>query len=132
MGNIILNKNQSITTEGHGIEYILETVENLGALSSCILGVHLTRSLSGDYVKQSREIEYPFAKADRFWDRFRIALDHVSKIDQHEAFEDPKIVELFDLIQPEYLVFEFTYKNMIEWQKKIHRQLEGVEPDLRG
>ena len=43
----------------------------------------------------------------------------------------PGITRLFDWISPDYLVFEFFYSDMAEWQTKIARQkraLDGVDP----
>jgi len=123
----ILNKNQDLRNEAEGISYILETVSNLGQLRSLVKGVHLSCSLSAEYVKQSMQITEPFREAKNFWDRFIIAHDHASKIDQHDPFEDPAIAGLFDLVSPEFLVFELTYRDMAEWQYKIERQKRAID-----
>lgn len=122
----VLNKNQCIHSEEQGIDYVIQTVRNLGEYRNLIKGVHLTRSLSADYVTQSRQQPNPLEGAKTFWDRFLLALQHVGQIDQHDAFEDPGIARLFDWISPEYLVFEFTYRDMTEWQGKIDRQLRAL------
>jgi len=122
----ILNKNQSIHSEAEGIAYLLETVKNLGSLRSLIYGVHLTRSLSADYVNGTRHVQDPYRDAKTFWDRFIIAHKHVCQIDQHDPFEDPGIVQLFDLIDPNFLVFEFGYPTLAVWQDKINRQKQAL------
>jgi sugar phosphate isomerase/epimerase len=118
----VLNKNQGIRSEGEGIEYLIRTVRNLGEFRHLIKGVHLTRSLSAEYVTASHHVTNPFEGTETFWDRFIVAHQHVTQIDQHDAFENPAITRLFDWIAPEYLVFEFTYRDMTEWQDKIDRQ----------
>lgn len=118
----ILNKNQAIRSEAQGIDYILKTVQGLGELRSTIKAVHLTRSLSAEYVLQSRTTGDPYAGCETFWDRFVQAHKHVSQIDQHDPFEDPAIGGLFDLIDPDYLVFEFTFASRAIWEDKIARQ----------
>ncbi len=123
----ILNKNQSIHSERAGIDYLLETVDNLGAGKSLIRAVHLTRSLSAEYVLQSRTIVDPFKDAHSFWERFVITHQHVMKIDQHDPFEDTAVGGLFDLIDPEFVVFEFSYGDMDEWHQKIIRQRRALE-----
>ena len=122
----ILNTNQSLATEAEGIDYLLSTVNGLGSLSEAVKGVHLTRSLSGEYVRASRSTSEPYAEADTFWDRLGIAREHVYKIDQHEGFEDSRIGELFDLISPEFLTFEFTFRGMDEWRRKIEVQRRAL------
>ncbi len=125
----ILNKNQTIRSEREGIDYIVETVKSLGASHSLIRAVHLTRSLSAEYVIQSRQIPNPFENSQNFWDRFIIAHQHVMQIDQHDPFDDPSIERLFDWIDPQFLIFEFTYRDMAEWNDKIARQRRSL-PNL--
>ncbi|MBN1630192.1 MAG: TIM barrel protein [Thermoleophilia bacterium] len=55
-----------------------------------------------------------------------IAHQHVFQMDQHDSFEDPEIAELFRLVSPDYLVFEFSYRDMTEWQAKIDRQKRAL------
>jgi len=123
----ILNKNQGIRSERQGIQYILATVENLGSLASHIRAVHLTRSLSAEYVLQTKQIKNPYAEANDFWERFVIAIEHVSNIDQHDPFDEPEIARLFNFIEPAYVVFEFTSGSMSEWRDKINCQLKAVK-----
>ncbi len=122
----VLNKNQAIRSEAEGIVYLLETVKHLGSLRELIQGVHLTRSLSADYVNRTRDIREPYREAHTFWERFIIAHQHVRQIDQHDPFEDPAIRQLFDLIDPEFLVFEFGYSTLDVWQQKIDRQRRAL------
>lgn len=122
----VLNKNQQIDNEREGIEYLLRTVSHLGEVKSLVRAVHLTRSLSAEYVKRTRKLEDPFAGTSSFWDRFLTAHNHINSIDQHDPFEDPRIGELFEIVAPDYLVFEFTYADMGEWKCKIDTQLSAL------
>jgi hypothetical protein len=93
--------------------------------------LHLTRSLSGDYAERLHRGPSPLEGVEEFWERFGIAQSHVLRVDQHEPFEDPGFTRLLDWISPDYLVFEFFYSDMAEWQTKIARQkwaLDGVDP----
>lgn len=121
-----MNKNQSIGTEQEGIAYILETIRRLGALAAEIKAVHLTRSMSADYVHAAKMIAEPYRDTTNFWERLAVAWDHVQKIDHHDPFEHPEIVKLFDLIDPEHVVFEFSYKHLAEWRSKIRRQKRAI------
>jgi len=120
----LLNKNQAIRTEREGIMYLLSEVESLGQHRSLIKAVHLTKSLSGDYVRTPQP--EPFKNAKTFWEKLSIAARHVRQIDQHNAFEDAAIAELFDLISPDHVVFEFAFQSMPEWEKKIALQKKAL------
>jgi hypothetical protein len=122
----VLNKNQNLRSEAEGVAYLLETVRNLGDVRHMIKGVHLTRSLSADAVKTFRDEPDPFAGAETFWERLAIAHRHVFQMDQHDAFDDPGITELFRLVSPDYVVFEFSYRDGAEWQGKIDRQKRAL------
>ena len=118
----LLNTNQDIRTEAQGIEFLIRTVQTLGAFRKNIRGVHLTRSLSGEYVTQTFNSPDPPVCGGSFWDRYHQAIDHVNKIDQHDPFEDSAIAGLFDVIEPVYVTYEFSYKSMNEWLDKVRRQ----------
>lgn len=122
----ILNKNQALKTEADGVRYILETVELLGKYKSLVKAVHLCKSLSGEYVHTSKKITDPFKQAVSFWDRFRIATEHVQCIDQHNPFEENHIQELYSKISPDVTVFEFSFKSMDEWVGKIDKQRRSL------
>ena len=126
----VFNTNQQLDTESDGIAFLLKTVRGLGDMRSAIRGVHLTRSLSADYVTRAHAV--PTEVDGSFWDRYHQALDHVRQIDQHDAFTDPAICGLFDLITPDYVTYEFSYASRGEWLGKIRRQrraMAGVHGD---
>ena len=122
----LLNTSQDIRTEAQGIEFLIRSVRSLGAYRKTIRGVHLTRSLSGEYVTQALHSPDPPAFDGSFWQRYRQAIDHVNKIDQHDPFEDPAIAGLFNIIEPEYVTYEFSYKSRDEWLDKIRRQRRAM------
>ena len=118
----LLNKNQCIRTESEGIAYLLQTVENLGTLKSTILAVHLTRSLSAEYVNAAKSLQDPYKGSQNFWERLAIARQHVQQIDTHDAFESREIARLFESIEPEHVVFEFSFCNLSQWRTKVRAQ----------
>lgn len=120
----ILNKNQALLSEQEGIGYLLNQVEALGDQRKHIKAVHLTKSLSGKYVQDTKK--HTFASNLDFWEKLTVAARHVRRIDQHNAFEDQAISGLFDLINPEHVVFEFAYRSLEEWQHKIRSQKQAM------
>jgi hypothetical protein len=116
----LMNTNPNLKTEIEGIDYILKTISQLGSYSRYIRGIHLHRSLSGEYVacsKAGNTQEYTMADVMR----------HVMKIDEHLPFNTPEVQRIIDYIQPEYLVHEFIYSSMQEWGTKISQQQQALE-----
>lgn len=122
----LLNQNANIKTEKQGIDYILKRLNQLGDACASVKGLHLSRSLSGAYIRESRRIKEPYAGASGFWERLSVARRHVLKIDQHDAFEDQAIQKIFDYIHPEFTVFEFLFNNREIWMDKVNRQKKAV------
>ncbi|MCE1273513.1 MAG: hypothetical protein LWW75_03190 [Chlorobiales bacterium] len=57
------------------------------------------------------------------------------RIDRHEPFSHPAIAGLFDLIEPDNVVFELAFSSLDEWIGKIEQQkraLRRVFPECRG
>jgi len=118
----LLNKNPDLTDEREAVRYLLACVDRLGEIARHIRTVHLTKSLSGDYIRKSRSLENPFGEARTFWEKLGIARRHVFRIDQHGPFETPQVAAVLDRIGPENVVFEFTFRDMPEWEAKIAAQ----------
>ena len=118
----VLNKNPQLRTEEEAIDYLVDTVAGLGSLARHVRAVHLSRSLSGPYAANPGPGLAEALSDGPFWDRFAKAQAHVSRLDQHDAFEHPGIRRLFDLVEPEYVVYEFSFSDMAEWRGKIERQ----------
>lgn len=116
----LMNTNQDLTTEAEGIDYILNILNALGEYQRYVRGVHLHKSLSGEYMKQSRcqKIE----KQD-----MAEVMSHVLKIDQHQPFATSEVQRLIDYIKPEFLVHEFIYSTIEEWSQKIMVQKAALK-----
>ncbi len=121
----LLNSEGGFEVEAEGINYLLKRVREMGEMSKDIRAVHLTCSLSGAYIRESRKNGEP-RNGGTFWQQLSAARRHVSRIDPHDPFTDPAIGGLFDLITPDYVVFEFTWRGLDIWQKKIAAQKKAV------
>ncbi len=124
----LLNKNHDLSSEREGIAWMLGEVEKLGDYRKLIKAVHLSKSLSGETAKAGFANADPYAGVESFWDRFLIALEQVRRIDRHEPFGDPSIAGLFDLIEPENVVFELFFSSMQEWNDKVESQKRALQP----
>ncbi len=108
------------------IDHLLARLREMGSLRREIRAVHLTCSLSGRYIRQSRAAGSP-PGSDGFGQRLRKARRHVSRIDRHDAFSIPDIDRMFELIEPDHLVFEFSFRDLATWREKIATQKRPLE-----
>lgn len=111
----LMNTNSDLQDERQGVEYILSVLGKLGTLSNSIRGIHLHRSLSGAYVKQSRCQTAPVVD-------LATSMAHILKIDQHQPFRDPVAKQIVEVVQPEYLVHEFITSSREELIKYTAQQ----------
>ncbi len=102
-----------------------------------VRALHLTCSLSGAYIRESRaRAAYGPGRgkeksgANDFFRRLAAARDHVMRIDRHQAFTEPAIGRLFSLIAAEQAVFEFIFRDRKEWESKIALQKQALQEKL--
>lgn len=118
----LMNTNINLTSELEASIFIKDIVNNLGSFASLIKGVHLNCSLSGQYQKKFIEQQFKFCEFDkhRLW-------EHITKIDKHEIFQTKAPSFLIDYIQPQYVVHELAYDNLILLRNKIMAQLRNCK-----
>lgn len=115
----LMNTNPELKTEAEGIAYILDTIKNLGPYRRYIKGIHLQRSLSGEYVKSAKNINAEQASMTDI-------MNHVMKIDEHLPFSAPEVRQLVDYVNPKYLIHEFINQTMDDWSRKIIIQQQAL------
>ena len=116
----LMNCNPHLQTEDEGIDFILETLGQLGSLKEKIYGLHLHQSLSGTYQKSSiKQVKNP---------SFSEIFSHVSQIDQHRPFTSSRVSEIIEKIQPQFLVHEFITPNLFDpkWVKSFKLQKKAL------
>jgi sugar phosphate isomerase/epimerase len=116
--------------ENDAVIFLLKRAGELAELRGEIQAVHLCCSLSGEYIRNSRAENASAADNLSFWPRLRQARRHVSRIDTHDPFSLPTIGKLLELLDPRYVVFEFTFRDLAAWQKKINTQQKALEDCL--
>lgn len=115
----LLNTNPNITTQAEGIEYICNVLEKLGDAKRLIKGLHLNCSLSGQYIRSFER------KYDRTC-RGRKLYKHISNIDQHQPFTDPRVSKIIELLDPKYVVHELMYQDFNELMDKVYKQMTAI------
>lgn len=121
----LINTNLEINNEEEGIDYLIDTVNNLGEMKKYIKGIHLSKSNSSEYVK-SQICKYNDLELDIDEMNEKI-IYHVMEIDQHNPFTNKGIKKLIDIINPEYLVYEFITYSIDELREFIKIQDEALD-----
>lgn len=114
----LLNGNQDLGSQEQAVDYVLQTVAQLGAVQRRLRGMHLHYSLSGRYVRQRRQQPGEFTP--------EALMQHAVQIDQHRPFSSPRVRELVKMVQPAYLVHEFIYSDMTEWAANVSCQQQAL------
>ncbi|MDD4084352.1 MAG: TIM barrel protein [Acholeplasmataceae bacterium] len=111
----LMNTNQHLQNEQEALGYICETIGKLGPVRNKIKGIHLSSSLSGEYLRGLKR-KLPDKK-----DAGNVPL-HIACIDKHEPWAQARIKRLLDLIQPDYLVHELYYDSFEELAAMVKLQ----------
>lgn len=121
----LMNTNLELKTEAEGIAYIHRMLDEHGALSRRIRGVHLHQSLSGEYVKANtcRLSE----GTEDYLTRFGKSYGHILQIDRHRPWTDPSVASIIGRLQPEFLTHELYCKNRGERDQAVRTQKNTLE-----
>ena len=117
----LMNTNPNLRTEEEGVEYILDTLKNLEEYGRFVRGIHLHKSLSGNYLQLSQA-----NKSDRLQYTMEEVMEHVLNIDQHQPFSSSAVRKIVDYVRPEFLVHEFMQHSLTDWEEKINKQRQAL------
>ena len=116
----MLNTNFNLKNLDEGIDYIIENIDKMEELKKYIYGVHLSWSLSGDYVSKIIE-KHRKSQEEREKAKKKI-YEYVGQIDYHYPFEDNRIMKVLNKLSLKWLVYEFLYYNDEELEEKVIKQ----------
>lgn len=116
----MLNTNFNLKNLDEGIDYIIENIDKMEKLKKYIYGVHLSWSLSGDYVSKMIE-KHRKSQEEREKAKKKI-YEYVGQIDYHYPFEDNRIMKVLNKLSLKWLVYEFLYYNDEELEEKVIKQ----------
>ena len=102
----LMNGNTNLRTEQDGIAYIHRILDDMGELAEEIHGIHLHKSLSGEYVK--RHTGFVPALPEDYMQRYSENYAHILSIDRHAPWTEPKIGTVIDRLKPEFLTNELA------------------------
>ncbi len=116
----LLSTNKDIRTMDEAINFIHEILDSLGPLIEDIKVIHLSKTLAGEYLSGNHiDLIRQYDDAENIMDKFKSIYPHIHQIDSHEPFDDNRINEIIDRVQPEFLVYELKANTLDELSNKI-------------
>ena len=99
----LLHTNMELRNEDQAVDYLHRVLDSYEDISF-IKGIHLHQSLSGVHAAELQQNWQPVEGdyTTRLWE----VLGHIFQIDTHKPFRSPRIREILQRIQPEYVVWE--------------------------
>lgn len=114
------NTNMNLKNEEEIVRYFEKTYKSFGKYGEVIRGFHLSKSLSGEYLKNFKKVQPQ--KLD-----MKKVFSHISKIDQHRPFTNNLLKCVIDLVKPEYVVHELFYNDIDDLKKKVLLQRNALK-----
>jgi len=113
-----------IRNEEEGIQQVLTTINRLSLQTlERIRSVHFHCSISGQYQKEHFYCAPPQKFADlSYGEQISILMPMIAELDQHRPFTNPMCSHILDIINPDFLVHEFTSRSKEELEMKIRTQ----------
>ena len=119
----LMNTNLLLRNEAQAVDYVLQTIEKLGEMKQRVYGLHLHRSLSGEFVRKTMRAYRGKEKKSLDWQQ---TFSYIARTDQHEPFRTDAVRKLIEEIRPEYLVHEFIQDSYADWQRKLEIQYKAL------
>lgn len=112
----LLNTNPYLTNQEGGIAYILQVLNDLGENKKYIYGMHLQKSISGEYALANKKTVVEKEKA----------MEYILNIDQHQPFDHPEVKRLVEAVEPVYLTYEFITRSKEQWSNYLTIQNKAL------
>lgn len=123
----LMNTNTALRAPGEATAYINRLLDEHGELCRWIRGMHLSQSLSGEYVEYVKD-HLPDLTGS-FAERSGKLFEYIFKTDQHRPYIDSGVEALIGRIRPAYLTLEFITNGLAE-HRSFLRQQKDVLPGL--
>lgn len=111
----LMNTNPTLKSEDEAVKYLCDVVNDLGQLKDRIKGLHLSCSLSGEYLNS-------FARNKPKQADYMKVMKHITSIDRHQAWSTNAIRDFIRIVNPEYVVHELYYNDFNELTELVKQQ----------
>ena len=120
----LMNCEPGLRTEADGVGYIHRVLDSLGPLAREIRGMHLHKSLSGEYVAAHTGSVPPLP--EDYFERFSVNYSHILQIDRHEPWTDPAVCSVIRRIGPEFLTNELAASDRAGRERVLKIQMDTL------
>ena len=103
----LMNTNPDIRSEEEGAEYICSMLEKHGDLAKNVLGLRLSQTVSGEFVrrlKKTHEATKEIAGFPKYQEAEGILYYNINAIDQRLPWTSPEAARIVKAVDPKYLV----------------------------
>ena len=121
----LLSTDPSLEDEKQAVLYINEMLDLHGELSKCVRGLHLHKSLSGEYVRKHTG-SLPGDMPEDYEARFIYSYPHILKIDRHEPWTEPSVAETVARIAPEWVNHELAGFGRAAHENAVRTQMDTL------
>lgn len=115
----LMNTNPELADENEAAQFICRKIDTLGNLAELIKGIHLSKSLSGKYVKSFSPDEQQIFSP-------RYILNHIVNVDRHRPFSTRAARQIIQAVQPDYIVHELNYSSLQELRALLQQQTNNI------
>ena len=119
--------NPEIGRETEAYEYIKTVMTNLGETAKWIKGMHLNKTLPKHY--RQRDHQYLLERYRSTKDKgqkLSVLKNHIHKLDGHQPFDHEAALDIVQLIQPEFCVYETAPSSRYELAYFIKKQNQAL------
>ena len=121
----LMHTDSSLRTQEEGVEYINKQLDKHGDLVKYIKGIHLNKSLTGEYYEEIKKS--PPELSSEYQEREFQIFTHIFKLDLHKPFTGKGVKELIQRINPDYLTFEFITMDKEEHIAYLREQQDALK-----
>lgn len=115
----------ALRDEAEAADYISRRLDEHGDLCRYIKGVHLHKSLSGEYVRQFLQ-QTPPVLPDDVYEQFAVTYQHILQIDRHLPLGTDAMAPVLARINPKYLVHELASGGVEDKLLRIKQQRKAM------
>ena len=119
----LLSTNIDLRDQKQAADYICRMYDEHADLGEYVRGLHLHKSLSGEFVK-NWGYKIPEDLAGSYWDKYSRAYRHVVNIDRHEPWDDAVVGQMVRHLNPEWINHELS-----AWPREPHMQALRTQRD---
>ena len=119
----LLSTNMKLRTQKEAADYVLRMFDDHGDLGDYVRGLHLHKSLSGEYT-EAQGYRIPDDLTGAYWQQYSRCYRHILNVDRHEPWDDPAVGPLVRALDPEWVNHELS-----AWPREPHFAAVRIQRD---